>query len=994
MKKIISFLLLAALLVSCMIPAISVSAADAALAIESVEKMQGTGSEVSLELSIKNNPGIYSLSLVVYYNKAELAKGSSDAFAGTLAGADSAANGEVIANHTSVKNFIPEDARAASKAFTMDIYGNFNDDLGDYEAITADGVLANIPLNILASDFGEFSCNVVVKEAYDAEGNEIALNNVSATISYVADPLIGVYSDFTVFANPAEANIEKGTNTVSVDVRFDQNPGLWSTRVYIVYPEALTLSNGAADPQAQIVNPLTIYTSPSDMITGIPDLGLTDSRQVQGFQDLMAAKPEIVRDGYHSTTVYFEPASYDAVLAGNGVLCTLTFNVADDVEVGDVLDINIYYGDADFLWAGTDDVTGEPLFVKHEPAVVGANLTVVCTHETTSTDHKDATCGEDGYDKVVCDACGATVSETVIPATGVHTPGETRRNEPTCDEDGSIATYCVYCEAQIGDVEVIPATGHTPGEPEVKNPKCEEDGYTVVNCSVCGDELSREVKPATGHSFLQPGATIVTPPTCTTGGYTTQYCDHCDYEGIIDPQDPWGHDEDGEVDIVDSTCCTEGTKTIYCATCGEVSKVETIPVKTTHNLEYVAAVEPGCHQTGHTEFWFCVDCEAVYTDAEGTQLSNRKNVTIPALNELAYVPAAEACHVDGTQEYWFCPECEAVFADAAATILTNRMNLTIPADCELAYVPAADACHVAGTQEYWYCPECDAVFADAEGTIRTNRMNLKVEADTELAYVPAANACHVAGCAEYWYCPDCEAVYADEAGTQLTNRKNLAIAPICELAYVPAAEACHVPGSAEYWYCPVCEAVYSDEAGTKLTNRKNLAIEPDCELVYMEKVEACHANGTYEYWFCPDCEAVYADEAGTILTNRKNLTIPADSEAEHVAAVAPTCTKNGMAEYWYCADCDTFFSDAECKYNVAYLSLTIPAAGHNYVDGVCSVCGDKEAAEDEGTTPPDEDKKPEAPITGDNMMFIIIALSVVLVAAAAIVIIRRKRNAN
>ena len=182
--------------------------------------------------------------------------------------------------------------------------------------------------------------------------------------------------------------------------------------------------------------------------------------------------------------------------------------------------------------------------------------------------------------------------------------------------------------------------------------------------------------------------------------------------------------------------------------------------------------------------------------------------------------------------------------------------------------------------------------------------------------------------------------------------------------------------------------VFLYEMSAQKPNRKNLAIAPDCELVHMDAVEPCHANGTYEYWFCPECEAVYADEAGTQLTNRMNLTIPADSEAKHVAKVDATCTANGMAEYWYCEECDTFFADAECKYNVAYLSLTIPATGHDFVDGVCTVCGEKAPVAD------DEDKKPEtdkAPVTGDNMMFIVIALAVVLVAGAAIVLFRRKR---
>ena len=78
----------------------------------------------------------------------------------------------------------------------------------------------------------------------------------------------------------------------------------------------------------------------------------------------------------------------------------------------------------------------------------------------------------------------------------------------------------------------------------------------------------------------------------------------------------------------------------------------------------------------------------------------------------------------------------------------------------------------------------------------------------------------------------------------------------------------------------------------------------------------------------------------------------------------------------------THFSDAECKYNVAYLSLTIPATGHNYVNGVCSVCGEGEQDDN------------RAPVTGDNMMFIVVALAVVLVAGTAVVVIRRKRRAN
>ena len=108
MKKIISILLLAAMLVGCLSSAVLVSAADVALTVESVEKMQGTGTEVSLALSIENNPGISTMSFVVYYNKAELAQGSSDAFAGVLASADdSTINTELAGTNNKVKKYIP-----------------------------------------------------------------------------------------------------------------------------------------------------------------------------------------------------------------------------------------------------------------------------------------------------------------------------------------------------------------------------------------------------------------------------------------------------------------------------------------------------------------------------------------------------------------------------------------------------------------------------------------------------------------------------------------------------------------------------------------------------------------------------------------------------------------------------------------------------------------------------------------------------------------------
>ena len=67
--------------------------------------------------------------------------------------------------------------------------------------------------------------------------------------------------------------------------------------------------------------------------------------------------------------------------------------------------------------------------------------------------------------------------------------------------------------------------------------------------------------------------------------------------------------------------------------------------------------------------------------------------------------------------------------------------------------------------------------------------------------------------------------------------------------------------------------------------------------------------------------------------------LPDEPECQHtntseVPETPATCTENGYTAGVYCNDCETYISGHE----------VIEAPGHNYVDGVCSVCGEKEPA--------------------------------------------------
>lgn len=65
--------------------------------------------------------------------------------------------------------------------------------------------------------------------------------------------------------------------------------------------------------------------------------------------------------------------------------------------------------------------------------------------------------------------------------------------------------------------------------------------------------------------------------------------------------------------------------------------------------------------------------------------------------------------------------------------------------------------------------------------------------------------------------------------------------------------------------------------------------------------------------------------------------------AVYHAAVQPTCTEGGNSEYWVCPDCGKIFADAAFTVEIDAVP-TIAALGHDYVDGVCTRCGELQPA--------------------------------------------------
>jgi len=90
---------------------------------------------------------------------------------------------------------------------------------------------------------------------------------------------------------------------------------------------------------------------------------------------------------------------------------------------------------------------------------------------------------------------------------------------------------------------------------------------------------------------------------------------------------------------------------------------------------------------------------------------------------------------------------------------------------------------------------------------------------------------------------------------------------------------------------------------------------------------------------------------GIQLTNRTGRTITVNGNSiedkfsllihdwEEVPAKAPTCTEAGHAAYWVCRDCRMMVDNSG---NALTAVPVIPATGHSYQNGVCTVCGARE----------------------------------------------------
>ena len=229
---------------------------------------------------------------------------------------------------------------------------------------------------------------------------------------------------------------------------------------------------------------------------------------------------------------------------------------------------------------------------------------------------------------------------------------------------------------------------------------------------------------------------------------------------------------------------------------------------------------------------------------------------------------------------------------------------------------------------------------------------------------------------------------------------------IHNLTTVPKKDStCTVKGNIDYWYCKECDKYFSDaEAKTEISKEKTeLPLAQHKTQLQNQKDATCAQEGYTGDLVCTECKTEV--EKGQTIAKLPHST-------QLVGKKDATCAQEGYTGDLVCTECKTVVEKGQ----------TIPAKGHNYENGVCTVCGAEDPNFVVPTTPveptpsPDVTNTPEAtaspvvsqapstpaatsapstnvPATGDAAS-VLLWMSVLVLAGSGVLALLAKRKSN
>ena len=520
-------------------------------------------------------------------------------------------------------------------------------------------------------------------------------------------------------------------------------------------------------------------------------------------------------------------------------------------------------------------------------------------------------CEDAGTEQRSCHVCGFTETRGLSELGHDWAAGFTVDREPTCTDEGSKSIHCKNCNA-TKDPVTIPAKGHTAKAPVRENEKpatCVTGGYVelVTYCADCGAVILRDVQTsaANGHTF-GPWEDLVNV-SCYESGARKHTCTACGFVEI-ESEGVANHTWEAEYTIdVDATCVTDGSMSIHCRNCDAVTKVKVIPATGHTESEPVreSEVAASCTTGGsYTEAVYCGKCHAlmrqtrVNTDALGH-----------AFGEWTVVVAPD-CDDEGLRQR-VCGVCGYVESENLA--VSGHAWEPFPR------VDVEPTCVSDGSQSV-HCANCGAV-TDVEVIPMTGHAEGEHVVENELA-----PNCTTDGF--YYDVVLCSVCGAEIRREQVIVKATGHVFGDWEIVQTPD---CDDAGLQKH-VCTLCgyaEMENLEESGHDWMDGYTVDREPTC---VDEGSQSIH---------CRNCDAVK-----DVRTSAPKGHIAGEVTRENETAAS--CTESGSyLSVTHCAVCDEIMASELHE---------IPATGHSFKDGVCSVCG----AEDPDWKPGQETAKPTA----------------------------------
>ena len=513
-----------------------------------------------------------------------------------------------------------------------------------------------------------------------------------------------------------------------------------------------------------------------------------------------------------------------------------------------------------------------------------------------------ATCTTDGVKTYTCKVCSETKTEP-IKASG-HSLTKVEAVAATCTEGGNNEYYtCSVCkkvfkadkttETTVAD-ETLAALGHKLTKTDAKAATCTEAGNSeYYTCGNCGKFFSdadgkNEIKQdswvidALKHDFT--GAWVNTD---AAGHY--HKCSRCDATDTVVK-----HTFNGKP-------CNEEDK------CNDCGYVKPKGQHTWGKIDYKWSVSES-NNMGCTATVKCTNCEAVETDT--------------AIIGIDTTPAT--CTVDGKTVY------TATFSSNLFTTQTKEVTIDKLGHTYGAPVWSWSEDGKTATATF----TCTREGCTAETTGHAQTVTATVSGKQKVA-----PTCTDKGTTTY----TAKVTFETKDYTDTKDVQDIKALGHTLTKTAAKAATCTEAGNSEYYTCATCGKFFSDKDGKNEIAKDSWMIDALGHKMTKTPAKAatCVAEGNNEYYTCSVCNKVFKDEQGNTLTTVAAETLAKDPTnhtggTELRGAVAASCMTAGRTDDTYCKGCGKLTKAGD---------LIPPTGVHNYKDGVCTTCGNKQPAD-------------------------------------------------